>query len=800
MEMKKNILALLIGALCATMGAHAATLTWTGAGNGVSLYETNNWDNGHVIGVANFKDIPVPHDFIVDDGAATVGGAGGVGGTLDLAGTGSLTVSNGTFRMGAAAVIKDGSAWVNGSNFGYIQGTLDNADFYSTWGISLGGSMNLTNGSSFEATWFAGGGICNIDGASTLTIREDGAGSFNGTTVNFQDFDSKIIYTNLNRTVSEVISEHLSKFTVNGATAVVGENINIFTDPGTGQTTVQALSAPLTFTWSGAGDGTSLFATNNWDSAINLGTDNFNNLPVPYYFTVTNGTPGGAGGFNGTLDLATNGSLTVSAGTFKMGSAAVITDGSVSISGSQFGRLQGTLDHVDFYVGGGSSLAGSMDLLNGSTYDTVWFAGGGICDIDGASTLKIRENGAGSFNGTTIDFLDFDSKIIYTSGYSVENVIANHLSRFTVNGATATNKVNIYIFEDPDSGYTTVQAISEPIPPEPIVIEKLLDDPTWATSPAGLDGGIDQWRWNNPGILWETTAANTNVTDNFDAGPVTLTNRTDIIDHPDYDVNQTLMTAISTTWESGDFTYASTASYDPDHVIEAWYTIVITAGSGTFTGTSGIGKIHDGPTRLPSGNNGMLQANLAAAWNTLTWDIDPFAGGGLVFSDIASIDVDFFADTTGPNTNASGSAWFTMNDSGLEFSASTLGFYDYWALSYGLTNGMAAPDYDVEPDGLDNLMEYALGGNPTVADAAAVLPAYWAENDGSSNWFYYVHNKRNDPSLTYAVKATDNLAMPSWDSDGVDLVGESEETDGFTTVTNRTDVDAAEFLTLEVSQ
>ncbi len=220
---------------------YAVRINWTGAGNGVSLYETNNWDNGSAIGVANFKNVPVAHYFIVDDAAAAVGGAGGVGGTLDLGGTGSLTVSNGTFRMGATAVIRNGSAWVNGSNFGYIQGTLDNASFYSTWGISLGGGMDLLNGSSFEAEWFAGGGVCDIDGASTLIIREDGAGSFNGTTVNFLDSDSKIVYSNPGRTVAEVTSEHVSRFTVNGAAAVAGSNISIYADSITGFTTVQAL-------------------------------------------------------------------------------------------------------------------------------------------------------------------------------------------------------------------------------------------------------------------------------------------------------------------------------------------------------------------------------------------------------------------------------------------------------------------------------------------------------------------------------------------------------------------------------
>jgi len=252
MNMKKG-LPTILGACLALIGtATADTITWTGSGgggNGVSLFETNNWDNPDgVITVSNFKDVPVAHEFIINSSTDTVGGSGGVNGVLDLGGTGSLTVTDpnggtagGELRLGAGAILKNGTISVSGSNFDYIQGTLDNADFWSNWGLTLRGSLDILNGSSVEADWFANGGTSDIGGASTLTIREDGNGSFNGTTLNFLDFDSKIVYSNAGRTITEVVDQHLSKFTVNGEAAVLDTNINVFTDGGF--TTVQAVQA-----------------------------------------------------------------------------------------------------------------------------------------------------------------------------------------------------------------------------------------------------------------------------------------------------------------------------------------------------------------------------------------------------------------------------------------------------------------------------------------------------------------------------------------------------------------------------
>jgi hypothetical protein len=126
--------------------------------------------------------------------------------------------------------------------------------------------------------------------------------------------------------------------------------------------------------------------------------------------------------------------------------------------------------------------------------------------------------------------------------------------------------------------------------------------------------------------------------------------------------------------------------------------------------------------------------------------------------------------------------------------------YGAWTVSYGLIGPDAEPGYDVEPDGLDNLMEYALGGNPTNDDAAAVAPDYFAANEGGTDWFYHVHNRNTDPALSFSVGATSELTLPV-DTNDVEWVGATAETNGFKTVTNRTEMTSdAKFIKLEVSQ
>jgi hypothetical protein len=250
MNMKRTLAVL--GAFGIAAASQAATVTWTDGNNTGWFFQNGNWDvNDIVVKQDPFPSL-VPHDLVIASNPNNnlVGGNGGIQGTLDFQNVGSLTVSGGIpVKFAATLTIKNGSVSfgnTTGAN-SQLQGVFDNVDAYSNWGTGLIGGLNLINGSTFNTIWFAGGNeVSTLDGGSILTIREDGAGTYNNNTVDFLDLDSKIVYSNAGRTIAEVEAEHLSRFTVNGAAAVVGDNISIYTDGVTGFTTVQAIPEPGT--------------------------------------------------------------------------------------------------------------------------------------------------------------------------------------------------------------------------------------------------------------------------------------------------------------------------------------------------------------------------------------------------------------------------------------------------------------------------------------------------------------------------------------------------------------------------
>jgi len=124
-----------------------------------------------------------------------------------------------------------------------------------------------------------------------------------------------------------------------------------------------------------------------------------------------------------------------------------------------------------------------------------------------------------------------------------------------------------------------------------------------------------------------------------------------------------------------------------------------------------------------------------------------------------------------------------------------------WAPFSGLSEGVNdAPGDNPDGDNLDNLMEYATGGDPLVADATT---ANWLFEEGGTNWLYYVHLERlDDNSLTYSVGAKEDLIYTfEWDAGDVEEVGETSGPGLFKSVTNRTDMGlATKFIGLTVEQ
>ena len=104
---------------------------------------------------------------------------------------------------------------------------------------------------------------------------------------------------------------------------------------------------------------------------------------------------------------------------------------------------------------------------------------------------------------------------------------------------------------------------------------------------------------------------------------------------------------------------------------------------------------------------------------------------------------------------------------------------------------------------MKNLAEYALGGDPTVADAATVLPVSSIGRNDGTNWFNYIYTRRRDAAarqLTYEVQTTTNLVSNVWTND-TEEAGSVIIDANFETVTNRIPADgkAQQFLRLELS-
>jgi hypothetical protein len=125
--------------------------------------------------------------------------------------------------------------------------------------------------------------------------------------------------------------------------------------------------------------------------------------------------------------------------------------------------------------------------------------------------------------------------------------------------------------------------------------------------------------------------------------------------------------------------------------------------------------------------------------------------------------------------------------------------YASWLDLYNLTGSDTNLLADVEPDGLINLLEYALGGNPTNDDAAAVLPV----SSTDAGWLNLVYNRRTDAGdvgLTYTVVTDTDLVYGTMTNE-VPVYGTSIlEIDGYVTATNRisTTTDPQAFMQLKI--
>ena len=103
---------------------------------------------------------------------------------------------------------------------------------------------------------------------------------------------------------------------------------------------------------------------------------------------------------------------------------------------------------------------------------------------------------------------------------------------------------------------------------------------------------------------------------------------------------------------------------------------------------------------------------------------------------------------------------------------------------------------------MDNLTEYALGGNPVISDADAINPTI----SGSAGSLEYIFNRRIDATfrgLSYGLTVTtDDLTLGNWTPIGTALeTGSGPINSAFESVTNEIPTDTPiGFVNLEVTE
>ena len=121
--------------------------------------------------------------------------------------------------------------------------------------------------------------------------------------------------------------------------------------------------------------------------------------------------------------------------------------------------------------------------------------------------------------------------------------------------------------------------------------------------------------------------------------------------------------------------------------------------------------------------------------------------------------------------------------------------YNLWAVGWGVDIGSETNDFDV--DGLNNLYEYGLNGNPT---NGTVGPAVTPELVQGGSGLEYVHVQRNDdPSLIYTMESITDLVFGNWTNADSSVLGIGVYTNFYDTATNSVSTAEAQlFLRLKI--
>lgn len=166
---------------------------------------------------------------------------------------------------------------------------------------------------------------------------------------------------------------------------------------------------------------------------------------------------------------------------------------------------------------------------------------------------------------------------------------------------------------------------------------------------------------------------------------------------------------------------------------------------------------------------------------TLNINLDAYAGTetNLVLMDGTSLSGGFASvNFTGSKT---ATVVFDTGNGDLLLQVDPGSAYNNWADDYELAEG---PEGDDDSDGLSNLYEYGLGGDPTNSAHQGLSPEYGTDG---ANGFIYVHpvQTNHNSGLRYYLELTDDLVDIPWEDVGYVVTGSNVTGGAFNYVSNR---------------
>ncbi len=158
---------------------------------------------------------------------------------------------------------------------------------------------------------------------------------------------------------------------------------------------------------------------------------------------------------------------------------------------------------------------------------------------------------------------------------------------------------------------------------------------------------------------------------------------------------------------------------------------------------------------------------------------------------LSSFQVVGFTETANVHTLVDGANTWTFTEATGVLSLSVAGGYDSWAASKGLTGADAAFDADPDNDGIDNGLEFVLGGEPNPAtpgsNSAALLPT--VSQSSGDLIFTFKRKDISESGVALKFQWSTDLSFPSPAND-VPIGAVSSTTDTITVDVTEDDPDA----------